>query len=107
MRFLLIQVEAFFPGGGQKPLTQNFFGLVLGQFQVVDASVDRGVAALAGVHFAHHRQPGVEVGEAARRQRRAPCRELKERLTLFPVHGHQHVHESQETGTANQLQIKY
>jgi len=96
-------VEAFFPGGGEQPLAQDLFGLVLGQFEVVDAGVDRGVAALAGVHLAHHRQPRVQVGQPARRQRRAPRRELQERLALLRAHPHQHVHETQKARAAEIL----
>lgn len=88
-------MKSFFSGGGEEALAQDVLRIVFGQLQVVDARVDRRVAAVAGrVHLADDGEARVEVGQAARRQRRAARGELQERLALLGVHLDQHVDES-------------
>ena len=58
-------MESFLPGGHDQPLLHDLLGGVVRQLEVVQAGVDGGVGAVAGVDLANDRQPGVEVRKAA------------------------------------------
>lgn len=64
----LVEMESLLIGGIEKSLSENDFGSVLWQFQVVDARVHWRVAAIrvrvvASVHLTYHRQARVQVGQ--------------------------------------------
>ena len=73
-------METFLFSGVQEFFSQYLLGGVVWQFQVVDTGVDGGVGAVPLAVLAHHSQARVQVSQAARRQRRAPCGKLKKRL---------------------------
>jgi hypothetical protein len=104
---LLIQVEAFLLCGRQQSLAQDILGRVFWQLQVVHASVHRGVAPVIPVHFTHHRESGLEISQATRRQRRTTRGELQECLALIAIHIYQHTHEPLEARTATKPSIDY
>ena len=66
-------METLFSSCGQEPFAQDFLRIVFGQFEVMDARVDRWVAAIDAttaayaVHFAHDRQTGIEIGQSTGR----------------------------------------
>jgi hypothetical protein len=46
-----VEVESLLSGGGEESLFEELFRRVVGQFEVVDAGVDGGIAALACVNL--------------------------------------------------------
>ena len=94
-------MEALLHGGGEQAVAEDVLRAVLGQLQVVHARVDGREAAVVAVHFAHDGEARLQVGESARRQRRAACGELQERLALVAAHRTHDVDEALEAGTAS------
>ena len=86
--------------GGQQPVAHDVLAAVVGQLQVVDARVHAGEAAVAGVHLFDDGEPGVEVGQPARRQRGAAGGELQEPLPLRAGQLLQDTDEPQEARAA-------
>ena len=60
-----VEVEPLFARGHEQPLAHDGLRGVVGQLEVVDARVDAGVGAVAGVDLPHDGQAGVEVGQTA------------------------------------------
>ena len=77
-----IQVKALLLGGSEKFLSEDFLGRVLGQLEVMHAGVDRRVRAVALALLPDDSQPRVQVGQPARRQRRASRGELEKSLRM-------------------------
>ncbi len=95
-----VEMESFLHRRGEESVPQDLLGRVVGQLEVVHARVDGRIAAVRAVHLAHDGEAGLQVGEAAGRQRRAPGGELQEALALVSVHVHHHVHEPLESRAA-------
>ena len=61
-------------------LVLEIFAQVVGELEIMDASVDRGIRTVSGVDFAHDRETRKEIGQTVWRQAGATRGELEEGL---------------------------
>jgi len=94
-------VETFLFGGRKQSIAQDFLGRVLGQFEVVDARIDRGIATVCRVNLADDGQSRLKVGKSAGWQRRAASCKLQERFALISAHSNQYINQPLEAGTTH------
>jgi len=53
-------------------LVLEIFAQVVGELEIMDASVDRGIRTVSGVEFAHDRKTRKEIGQTVRRRLEQP-----------------------------------
>lgn len=89
-------MESTFFGGAEQTFTQDFFGWIVGELEIMYTSVDAGITSSTGVNLSHDCQPWMEICKAARWQRTATGCELQKCFSLISIHVHQNVDEANE-----------
>lgn len=95
-------MESALFGGAQQPLAKDLFGRIVGQFEIVDAGVDRRVASGSGIDFSDNGESWVEVSQTARWQRATTGGELQKCFSLFATHVDEDVDEADEPGAVKE-----
>lgn len=91
-------MESPFFGGAKQTFTQDFFGWIIGELEIVDASVDAWIASCTCIYLSDDCQARMEIGKATRRQRTASSRKLQKCFSLLATHVHQDVNKANESG---------